>query len=111
MGEEFEVGSGKELRRKYYPPGESPPVIKIDATEVPAPLRSLIPLAEKWGISDDILREDAIATAPHDELTVLRGSVDAHRTAINEWLGGPAADNPPFSVAYLAFTHMKMAAD
>jgi hypothetical protein len=109
--DDFEVLSGREMRAKYYPEGEVPPLIKLDPRKVPVQLRGLIPLAERWGISDDILRVDFVSKASPESLRELRESVDKHRKLLNEWLGGPEADNPPFSEEYLAFTHMFMAAD
>src|SRR6516225_7550465 len=93
----FDVLSSEEMRKKYYSPDELPPAIKLDVTKVPISLRSLIPLAEKWGISDDILREDFVSRASAEELKVLRETVDTHRSIMNEWLAGPEADNQPFS--------------
>ena len=107
----FEVGSVGDLRRKYYKPGEAAPVIRLDSRQVPEALRSLIPLAEKWGISDDILRGDFIAAATAAEMEELKNAVQQHIDAIEEWLARPAAEMPPFSPEYLAFTNMLMASD
>jgi len=109
--EKFEILTGKEMREKYYSSSEIPPVITLTPTMVPSNLWSLIPFAEKWGISDDILRADFVSSVSSVELKELQIIVDKHRQDINQWLAGPEADMPPFSSEYLAFTHMLMAAD
>jgi hypothetical protein len=109
--DEFEVLPGDEMRRKYYSPSEAPPMVRLDPSKVPLPLRELVPLAERWGISDDILREDYVSQASPEDVTALRQAVNSNRRTLNEWLAGPEADSPPFSAEYLAFTHLKMAAD
>ncbi len=60
----FDVLSVGEMKAKYYSPQEVPPQIRLDAEKLPEPLRILVPLAEKWGISDDILRVDAARSSP-----------------------------------------------
>lgn len=107
----FEVLSVGEMREKYYLSDEKPPTLRIDPQNVPIPLRSLIPYAEKWGISDDILRGDFVAKACSEELGELRKIVASHDDLLDGWLAGPEGQKPPFSPEYLAFTHMRMAAD
>jgi hypothetical protein len=107
----FEVLSVGEMRKKYYRPNEPPPAIRLDPARVPERLRALIPLAEKWGISDDMLRLDAVRRAPLDEMANLSRIVAQYDDALDEWLAGPEAHGPSFSPEYLAFTHMRMAAD
>ena len=111
MGQEdrFEIGSIGDLRRKYYKPGEAPPVIRLDRRDVPELLRPLIPLAEKWGISDDILRGDFLAAATAAEIDELKKAVTQQIDLLEEWLTGPDARARPLSPEYLAFTNMLMA--
>jgi hypothetical protein len=106
----FEVRTVGEMREKYYSPDERPPEIHLTASAVPERLRVLIPLAEKWGISDDILRVDAAKKSP-GEIKELQKTVAAFDDLLDEWLAGPEARNPNPSSEYLAFTHMRMAAD
>jgi hypothetical protein len=107
----FEVFSVGHMRAKYYTDGEKPPKIRLDPRNVPVALQPLIPLAEKWGISDDILRGDHLASASLEEVAELRKTVAAHEDELDLWLAGPEAKQPPFSSEYLAFTNMRMAAD
>lgn len=47
------------------------PVIKIDSANVPPELHSLIPYAERWGISDEELRTTLLHEAPLAEIEEL----------------------------------------
>jgi hypothetical protein len=107
----FEVRSVGEMRQKYYGADEVPPDIQLSPERVPERLRGLIPLAERWGISDDILRVDAVRKAPPQEITALKKIVAQYDDVLDEWLAGPEAQNTSPSKEYLAFTHMRMAAD
>src|SRR5262249_40601743 len=99
------------LRKKYYTPDEPLPEIRLNRERVPEPLRVLIPLAEKWGISDDLMRVDAVRKAPPDEIADLRRIIARHDDLLDEWLAGPEAMNTQPSAEYLAFSNMRMAAD
>jgi hypothetical protein len=107
----FEVLSVGEMRKKYYRPDEQPPQIRLNPQHVPEALRVLIPLAEKWGISDDILRLDAVDRAPPAEVADLKKIIAQYDDLFDEWLAGPEARNPKPSAEYLAFSNMRMAAD
>ena len=109
--ERFEVLPVGEMRRRYYSPHEKPPELRLNAEGVPEPLRPLIPIAEKWGISDDILRHDFVQKAAPGDLAELKRLVAANDDLLDAWLAGPEADGPVLSQEYLAFTHMRMAAD
>jgi hypothetical protein len=104
--EHYEVLSGGEMRRKYGLYAENRPLIKLDAGKVPAKLRGLIPLAEKWGIGDDLIREDMVAKHP-EEAKELKEMLATYEDDFDEWLAAPEA--PP-SEEYNAFTALRMAA-
>lgn len=59
----FEVASGRELRARYGLTAENRPIILLDPARVPEAFRHWIPLAEKWGVSDDLIRDDCVARA------------------------------------------------
>jgi hypothetical protein len=66
-----EIAPAHVLQRHYDLFAENRPVTRLDAGRVPAHLRDLIPLAEKWGIGDDIVRfdvEEKSSAAERDEL-------------------------------------------
>jgi hypothetical protein len=84
----------------------------LDPSKVPQPLAPLLPLAEKWGIGDDIDREAAVSAASLQELESLVRSVDDIRDEdLYGWLTGPEADNPAPSEEYVTITCLTMAAD
>lgn len=107
----FEILSVAEMRKKYYWPDEQSPVVSIDPKNVPEPLRCLIPLAERWGISDDILRSNARQKASAEELAYLKAAMTRFDDELDDWLAGPAAHMPIPTQEYLAFSNMRMAAD
>jgi hypothetical protein len=112
MSEEpyFEVASGKVLREKYGLTAENRPVIHLNASRVPEQLRCWIPLAERWGIGDDLIREDCVDKATPDELQqLLAWSPDD--AVLEAWLTGSESHSPKPSAEYLAFTCLGMAYD
>ena len=80
-------------------------------SNVPANLRKLIPLTERFGVIDDLERENLVLAASDDEINQLRSEVSAHDDELDSWLAGPEADGPEYTTAYLAFSAMRMAAD
>jgi hypothetical protein len=107
----FVLLSVAEMRKKYYWPDEEPPKVYLSPDKVPEMLRCLIPLAERWGISDDILRSDANRKASADEIEYLKAAVRRFDNELDDWLAGPEASSPNHTSEYLAFSNMRMAAD
>lgn len=100
---DFEVASVKELRAKHGLAAENRPPIHLDRSRAPAQFRQWIPLAERWGIGDDLIRDDSVHKATPAELRGLLAFGDAYDAKLTEWLAGPDADSPPFSEEYVAF--------
>jgi hypothetical protein len=71
----------------------------------------LIPLAEQFGVGDDLIRADVVARTPAAELAAMRAAVQAHDDTFDAWLAGPEAAGPKLCAEYLAFTCLRMAAD
>ncbi len=111
MSDRFEILPAGEMREKYGLTAENRPKIVLDAARVPAALRHLIPLAESFGVADDLIRQDIVAKTPADELEVMRRAIEPLNDAFDDWLAGPEADGPDFSDEYVAFTCLRMAAD
>ncbi len=109
--EKFEIMTAAEMRAKYGLTAENRPTIRLDPANVPVALRHLIPLAEFFGISDDLIRLDVVDKTPPDEVERMRREVEPHDAAFDEWLAGPEADSRTPSPEYLAFTCLRMAAD
>jgi hypothetical protein len=84
---------------------------KLNPDEVPIELRHLIGLAERWGESDDILRDRLVESADREELKGLVEILEPYESQILDWLAGPEATGTSFSDAYIAFTGMTMVYD
>jgi len=111
MSDEFEVLPAGEMRAKYGLTAENRPTLVLDAGKVPSALRHLIPLAERFGESDDLIRQDILAKATAEDLEAMRQAIRSHEDALDVWLAGPEADGPGFSDEYIAFSCLRMAAD
>ncbi|AMR67884.1 hypothetical protein [Aquipseudomonas alcaligenes] len=83
----------------------------INRNRVPAELHQLLPLAEKFGVADDLLRENLVKASSAEEIKELKSRVFAFEDALDKWLAGAEAEGPEFSVEYIAFSAMRMAAD
>lgn len=90
-------------------PEARPP--ELDPEEVPEAFRHLIPLAEKYGISDDCYLDDLIDTLDESELRECASFLDWYDAVLTDWLAGPAAAGPEYSKEYIAFSALGMAAD
>ena len=99
-----------ELRRAGFTAANRP-TIALDPSRVPVPLRPLIPLAERWGIADDVIRDDVFHQATASDLQHLVATLRLHDDALDEWLAGPEASVVPPSPEYVAFSAMRMGAD
>jgi hypothetical protein len=87
-------------------------LIELSPDAVPAAVRNLLPLARRWGISDDGYRDSAVARADAETLATLVAAVDAiDDTALYNWLAGPEASSGRPSAEYVAVTALTMAAD
>jgi hypothetical protein len=109
--DDFELLSVGEMRRKYGLTADNRPTIRLDPQRVPEPLRRLIPLAELWGVGDDLIRDDMVKKAPAAAIAELKRIVDQYDDLLDEWLAGPEAEGPTFTPEYTAFSAMRMAAD
>lgn len=107
----WEVLPAGDLRHKHGLYGQNRPAITLNPMRVPEELRPLIPLAEKFGISDDLAREDLFANTEDRELAALKKTLAEHDDQLDEWLAGPEADGPDFSDEYIAFSAMRMGVD
>lgn len=87
------------------------PSVDFDATDVPVNLRSLIPYASFWGLTDDLEREQLVEVAPLHLKHDLQRLIVEYEDALDEWLAGPEATSSKPSAAYIAFSAMRMAAD
>ena len=75
-----------ELQRQYALYAENRPTIRLDPQKVPPPLHDLIPLAETWGIGDDIIRFDFGQKATEAAKREMLEGLDGRIEEIQEWL-------------------------
>ncbi len=76
----------EEFCRKHHLTASDRPDIRINPDSIPEDLRPLIPLAERWGISDDVIRFNCIKAASREERAELLCAVDRHRSDLTAWL-------------------------
>jgi hypothetical protein len=109
--DEYELMSVTEMRAKYGLTAANRPTVTLDAVKVPQGLRHLIPLAEHFGVSDDLIREDILKQTEPTVLLGLRSAVRQSQDLLEQWLAGPDASLANPSAEYIAFTCLQMAAD
>src|SRR6476646_7581260 len=85
---------------------------KFDAQNVPPKLKSLLPIAEAWGIGDDFEREQSLSRASLEDLEMLVHCIDGISDAdFYGWLGGPESYSPNPTKEYIAFSCLALAID
>jgi hypothetical protein len=71
-----------------------------------------LPLAEVWGLGDDIERSLMVERASTDQLQAMVAAVNAvPEDDLYGWLSGPESHSPAPSAEYVAITCLTMAAD
>jgi hypothetical protein len=86
----------------YKPP-------KMNREVVPEDLRDLLPFAMKWGIADDIIRNDLQEKATDEEKQELVRALAGRWLEINEWLDSFGNNIMPLEAA--SFMHMQLGFD
>ena len=81
----------------------------LNPEKVPEQFRDLIPLAQKWGIGDDVIRADLHNTASDEDKESLKESLNGRTNAINQWLD--SYGNSKMSVQARAFMYMLLGLD
>ncbi len=91
--------------------GEQQPAstYELQVENVPAHLRDLVPLAEKWGIGDDVERAEFIEQAPAAERQALIDAIGPHQREITAWLDSFGMD--PMSDEAAAFMYMQLSVE
>lgn len=84
----------------------------LNPANVPKVLVPLLSVAERWGISDDVEREENMRKATREELEEFVHSIDGFSDEdLYEWLAGPEAESPAPTPEYVALTCLTMAID
>jgi len=79
---------------------------------IPESVRALLPLADVWGVRDDVERSLMVERASEDELRGMVAAVDAiPDDDLYGWLEGPESRSSDPSREYIAITCLTMAAD
>jgi hypothetical protein len=65
---------------------ENPSPINLDPQNVPIELHPLIPYAEQWGITDDVIRGNALEKASPETLRDLVEAVHKYVKPLGSWL-------------------------
>jgi hypothetical protein len=103
------ITSSSAIQKHFGLYAENRPILHLDPVHVPAELRHLVPLAEKWGIGDDIIRNDVINKSGAAEKRELHDSLYAPFERITEWLTSFAGR--PLSTESEAFLYMQTTLD
>ena len=82
----YEILPASEMQKKYGLYAENQPDIRIDPEKVPEHLRDLIPMAEKWGIGDDIIRSDLEEKATETEKKEFQEALRGRTAQVTTWL-------------------------
>lgn len=81
-----EILPANEMKAKYNLTAEGYKQPHLDPEKVPAHLRDLLPLAAKWGIGDDIIRDDFEQKASDIEKQELKNELTGRTAEITQWL-------------------------
>lgn len=87
----------------------STPAQELRTENVPEDLRHLVPLAEKWGIGDDVERAEFIDRASAGDRQALVQAITPHQSRITAWLDSFGMD--PMSDEAAAFMYMQLAVE
>jgi hypothetical protein len=102
-----EVAPAGDLQNEYGFECSNRPTLDLDPQNVPADLRHLTPLAERWGIGDDVIRLDCVDTASAAERQELHDALYEPYDEITAWLD--SFGDRPMSDEAAAFMYMQLA--
>jgi hypothetical protein len=90
-------------------PGSSPAaegVPRLDSAKVPADLRDLVPVAQRWGIGDDVARSERVQKATAAERSELRAAFGPRQARITAWLDSFGQGAMPEEAAAFMYTQL-----
>ncbi len=105
-----DIAPADAFRAAYAPDAIAAARTPLDPAKVPASLRGLVPLAEYWGIGDDVLREMLQEGESPAKKKALADAVNPHNAAITAWLDS-WAQGEPMSDEAAAFMYMQQGLD
>jgi hypothetical protein len=101
--------SGCGGREPIREPASSDPGVAVpplDAGQVPADLRDLTPLAQRWGIGDDVARSERVQKATEAERSELRAAFGPRHARITAWLDSFGQGPMPEEAAAFMYTQL-----
>lgn len=105
-----DIAPADAFRAAYAPDAMAAARTPLDPANVPASLRGLVPLAEYWGIGDDVLRERMQEAESPAKKKAMADAVNPHNAAITAWLDGWPQSEPMNDEA-TAFMYMQQGLD
>jgi hypothetical protein len=105
-----EILPSAEIQKKYQLSSEERVPLRLDEKRVPDDLRDLIPIVEKWGIADDIIRGDFQSKASQAEKDALRKALTGRNSRITKWLD-TFSEKLPMTPEAAAFMYMQLGLD
>ena len=81
-------------------------VPRLDPATVPADLRDLVPLAQRWGIGDDVARSEQLQQATAAERSELRAAFGPRQARITAWLDSFGQGPMPEEAAAFMYTQL-----
>jgi hypothetical protein len=89
-----EILPAGEMKKKYHLTADRYKPPTLNPVKVPEQLRDLLPLAAKWGIGDDIIRDDFEQKASEDEKQQLKKTLKGRTEEITKWLNSFGIKKP-----------------
>jgi hypothetical protein len=102
----FSGCSGGESTRQPRSSEAAEAVPPLDAGKVPADLRNLVPLAQRWGIGDDVARSERIQKATDAERSELRAAFGPRQARVTAWLDSFGQGAMPEEAAAFMYTQL-----
>jgi hypothetical protein len=99
-----EILTADEMKNKYNLTIENYKSPNLDPNQVPDDLRDLLPIAKKWGIGDDIIRDDMRQKSSTAEKRELINKLEGKTKRINNWLD--TFDDDEFTPESTAFLYL-----
>ena len=81
-------------------------VPRLDSAKVPVDLRDLVPLAQRWGIGDDVARPEQLQKATAAERSELRAAFGPRQARITAWLDSFGQGPMPEEAAAFMYTQL-----
>ena len=98
--------SGRETTRDPESSSADGAVPRLDSAKVPAELRDLVPLAQRWGIGDDVARSAQLQKATPAERSELRAAFGPRQARITAWLDSFGQRPMPQEAAAFMYTQL-----